>query len=158
MAKEKVKRIIYVTIFIFLLASNLFFLMQNYEVKQDCKELYEKRHLTEMDMKSKSTFITSSSTISGDEGDNPPEEVRYKKLYGVEYIGEYEIDKNGGINVVSTTGEPVKVLILDGKGDERFYAEVSELDFEPGEAGEYDVYLVGNKFTGRVAFSTYKCE
>lgn len=155
MAKEKVKRIIYVTIFIFLLASYLFFLMQNYEVKQDCKELYEKRHLTEMDMKSKSTFITSSSTISGDDGDNPPEEVRYKKLYGVEYIGEYEIDKNGGINVVSTTGEPVKVLILDGKGDERFYAEVSELDFEPGEAGGYDVYLVGNKFTGRVQFSTY---
>ena len=155
MAKEKVKRIIYVTIFIFLLASNLYFLMQNYEVKQDCKELYKKRHLTEMDMKSKSTFITSSSTISGDEGDNPPEEVRYKKLYGVEYIGEYKIDKNGGINVVSTTGEPVKVLILDGKGDERFYAEVSELDFEPGETGGYDVYLVGNKFTGRVQFSTY---
>ena len=36
--------------------------------------------------------------------------------------------------------------------------KVSTLTFEPGEAGEYDVYLVGNKFTGRVAFSTYKCE
>ena len=46
-------------------------------------------------------------------------------------------------------------MILDEKGNERFYKEVSELDFEPGEAGGYDVYLVGNKFTGGVQFSTY---
>ena len=155
MTKEKIKRIIYVTIFIFLLVSNLYFLMQNYLVKQDCKELYEKKHLTEMDLKSKSTFITSSSTIPGDEGETPPEEVQYKKLYGIEYIGEYEVKEDGGIEVKVLHGDNVKVLILDEDGEERFYKEISTLSFEPGEAGEYDVYLVGNKFTGRVAIKTY---
>ena len=155
MTKQKIKRIIYVAIVGFLFISNLYFLMQNYEVKQECKALYEKEELTIQDLKSKSTFVTSSSISRGEERDAPPEEGKYKKLYGVEYIGNYDIEKNGGINVVSTTGKPVKVLILDEKGNERFYAEVSELNFEPGEAGGYDVYLVGNKFTGRVAFSTY---
>lgn len=155
MTKEKLKRIIYITVFIFLLASNLYFLMQNYEVKQDCKELYEKKHLTEIDLKSRSTFITSSSTILGDEGDAPPEEVKYKNLYGIEYIGKYEVDKDGGIQVKVLHGDSVKVLILDKEGKERFYKELSTLTFEPGEAGGYDIYLVGNKFTGRVAFSTY---
>ncbi len=155
MTKQKVKRIIYVAIVGFLFVSNLYFLMQNYEVKQECKALYEKEELTMQDLKTKSTFVTSSSISRGEEGDAPPEEVKYKKLYGVEYIGNYDIEKNGGINVVSTTGDPVKVLILDEKGNERFYAEVSELEFEPGEAGGYDVYLVGNKFTGRVVLNTY---
>lgn len=155
MTKQKIKRIIYVAIVGFLFISNLYFLMQNYEVKQECKALYEKEKLTIQDLKSKSTFVTSSSISLGEEGDAPPEEVKYKKLYGVEYIGNYDIEKNGGINVVSTSGKPVKVLILDEKGNERFYKEVSEMNFEPGEAGGYDVYLVGNKFTGRVAFSTY---
>lgn len=158
MNKQKIKKIIYVSIVGFLLVSNLYFLMQNYEVKQECKALYEKEELTMSDLKTKSTFVTSSSISRGEEGDAPPEKVRYKKLYGVEYIGKYAITEDEGIDVSLLHGDPAKILILDEKGNERFYREVSTLTFEPGEAGEYDVYLVGNKFTGRVAFSTYKCE
>ena len=153
MLKRIIKKIISLIVAIAALVSAINLWLDHCQDVERYEAFYEKRHLTAEDMKMESSW-KSCTTI----GDAPFEEVRYRKLYGAEYIGEYEIDKNGGINVVSTSGKPVKVLILDEKDNERFYAEVSELDFEPGEAGGYDVYLVGNKFTGRVAFSTYKCE
>ncbi|MBQ3611270.1 MAG: hypothetical protein IJA01_03260 [Firmicutes bacterium] len=153
MLKRMIKKIISLIVAIVTLVSAINLWLDHRQDVEEYEAFYEKRHLTAEDMKMESSW-KSCTTIGG----TPPEEVSYRKLYGIEYIGEYEIDKDGGINVISATGEPVKVLILDEKGKEIFYRAISTLYFEPGEAGEYDVYLVGNKFTGRVAFSTYKCE
>lgn len=149
------KRVLYIIVFTVLLASNVYFVAENYKVNQECKTLYEKEHLTESDLKSKSNFNYSSSMVSGEDEDAPPEKVKYKKLYGVEYIGQYEIEQNGCIDVKVIDGNSVKILVLDENGKERFYREVTELSFEPNEAGKYDVYLVGNKFTGQVEIKTY---
>ena len=151
--KRIIKKILSLIVTIIVLVNVINLWVDHRQEVEEYEAFYEKRHLTAEDLKVESSW-KSCTTI----GDAPFGEVRYKKLYGAEYIGEYEIDKNGGINVVSTTGKPVKVLILDEKGNERFYKEVSELDFEPGEAGGYDVYLVGNKITGGVKIRIYRCE
>ena len=155
MKKEKVKRFLYIIVFMVLLAFNVYFVAENYTVHQECKTLYEKEHLSSKDLKSKSVFNYSSSRVSGEDEDAPPEKVKYKKLYGVEYIGQYEIEQNGGIDVKVVEGNSVKILVLDENGKERFYKEATELSFEPNEAGKYDVYLVGYKFTGKVEIKTY---
>ena len=158
MNKRSIKRIIYVVVFVVILAIKLYFVAENYQENKEYKALYEKEYLTSEDLKTESIYNYSTSTTPGEEGKAPPEEVRYKKLYGVEYIGKYSITEDEGIEVSFLHGDHAKILILDKEGHERFYAEVSELNFEPGETGEYDVYIVGNKFTGRVDIKTYQCE
>lgn len=159
MNKQSARRIIYAVIFIVILVTKLCFVVDDYKENKAEKEeymaLYAKEHLTVEDINTESSYSYSTATTPGDEGEVPPEEVEYKKLYGVEHIGQYEIDKNGGIEVTVFHGDNVKLLILDEEGKERFYREITEATFEPGETGDYDVYLVGNKFTGRVAFSIY---
>jgi hypothetical protein len=158
MKNQKIKRIIYIMVFVIMLASNLYFVAENYKENKECKVLYQKEHLTPEDLNVGSNYNYSTIRTPGEEGEVPPEEVRYKKLYGVEYIGKYEINKDEGIKITFLHGDSAKILILDKDGNERFYDEVSELDFEPEETGEYDVYIVGDKFTGRVAIKIYKCE
>ena len=158
MSKQRIIKIIYAVIFVFLLVSNLYFCLQNYQVKQECKTLYEKETLTAEDLKAKSAFIAARTTTYGEEGEASPAKVSYRKLYGVEYIGKYEINENEGIEVSFWHGDPAKTLILDKDGNEMFYEEATELGFEPGKAGKYDVYIVGNKFTGKVEIKTYQCE
>lgn len=159
MTKQKIWRIISIIIAVFSLIYGIHSMIEYNKIKEGYISLYEKGHLTNEDIKTLSSdYKYCTTTMPNEESATSPEAITYKKLYGIEYIGQYEVDKDGGINVKFLHGDPAKILILDEKGNERFYAEVSELDFEPGEAGEYDVYLVGNKFTGRVAFSTYKCE
>lgn len=150
MLKRMIKKLISLIVLIVALVNVINLCIDHRQEVEKYEAFYAKQHLTAEDIKTESSW-KSCTTF----GDDPPMEVQYKKLYGIEYIGEYEIDKDGGINVISATGEPVKVLILDEKGKEIFYRAISTLYFEPGEAGEYDVYLVGNKFTGRVSFSTY---
>ena len=120
--------------------------------------MYEKAYLTAEDLKTSSSYKYSTVTMPNEEEAVAPEAVSYKKLYGVEYIGKYSITEDEGIEVSFLHGEPAKTLILDKDGNEMFYDEVTELGFEPAKAGKYDVYIVGNKFTGRVQIKTYKCE
>ena len=40
-------------------------------------------------------------------------EVKYKKLYGIEHVADYELDKDGGIDVDFLEGDPAKILIFD---------------------------------------------
>lgn len=155
MLKRMIKKLISLIVVIVVLVNLINIWNDHRQEAEEYEAFYAKQHLTAEDMKVESTYKTNTVITPGEEGKEPPSEVRYKKLYGVEYIDEYEIDKDGGIEVKVLHGDNVKVLILDENGQERFYKEVSTLTFEPGEAGGYDVYLVGNKFTGRVAFSTY---
>ena len=158
MNKRSIKRIIYVVVFVVILAIKLYFVAENYQENKEYKALYEKEYLTSEDLKTESIYNYSTSTTPGEEGKAPPEEVRYKKLYGVEYIGKYSITEDEGIEVSFLHGDPAKTLILDKDGNEMFYDEVTEVGFEPAKTAEYDVYIVGYKFTGRVAIRTYKCE
>lgn len=155
MTKQRIKKIlnvIYWLAFAFCLISFVTIGIENIEVKNECKALYAKEELTEEDLKiSKFTYSTATES-DGEDGKKIA--VQYKKLYGVEYVGEFKLDENEGLQAVFSKGR-AKVLILDEEGEERFYAEVSELYFEPGETGRYDIYFVGNKYTGRVVFSTY---
>ncbi|MBR3788107.1 MAG: hypothetical protein IKJ85_06915, partial [Firmicutes bacterium] len=116
MLKRIIKKIISLIVAIVALVSAINLWLDHRQDVERYEAFYEKRHLTAEDMKMESSW-KSCTTI----GEAPPEEVSYRKLYGIEYIGEYEIDKDGGINVISATGEPVKVLILDEKGKEIFY-------------------------------------
>ena len=144
MKNEKIKRIIYIMIFIVMLAFNLYFVAENYQDNKEYKALYQKENLTTEDLNVGSNYNYSTVTTPGEEGEAPPEEVSYKKLYGVEYIGKYEIAEDEGIEVSFLHGDLAKILILDKEGNERFYAEVTELGFEPTKEGKYDVYIVGN--------------
>lgn len=146
------KQIAYIAIVLVVIVSGVYLCIHNAGVKSESKALYEKSHLTEADLKTEASF-SACSIDETDEQDGL--KVRYKKLYGVVHIDDFKIDANGGIKVELLSGNPAKILILDKTGNERFYNEVSELDFEPGEAGKYEVYLVGNKFTGKIEFSTY---
>lgn len=155
MARPTIKSILYIILVLFVIACGMYTWLHDYDLKQEAKVIYEKEQLTEEDIKFGSTFSGSSSSASGEEGENPPTDVRYKKLYGVEHIGNYDVEKDGGITVEIVRGENVKILILDENGNERFYDEVYDLDFDPGEAGSYDLYFVAKKFTGRACISTY---
>ena len=151
--KKKIKRIpkiIYWAAFAFCFVSLLYFQSEDIAVRNTCKELYAKEELTAEELKI-STFAYSTVTESeGEDGESMA--VQYKRLYGAEYVGAFELDESEGIEAILSRGK-AKVLILDEAGEQRFYREVSELYFEPGEAGKYDIYFVGNKYTGRVVFS-----
>ena len=155
MLKRMIKKIISLVVVIVALVNVINLWVDHSQEVEEYEAFYAKQHLTAQDIKTESTYKTNTVITPGEEGTKPPSEVKYKKLYGIEYIGEYEVKEEGGIEVKVLHGDNVKVLILDEEGEERFYRELSTLTFEPGEAGGYDVYLVGNKFTGRVSFSTY---
>ena len=132
---------------------NLIYLKsESNEIKKVSNLLYKVDYLTIEDVKNKSTF---KSCISVEDDDAGEINVKYKKLYGIEHVADYELDKDGGVEVDFLDGDPAKILIFDENGNQRFYEEVSQLNYEPGESGKYSVYLVGNKFTGEVIFSSY---
>lgn len=127
------------------------------ELKKECEILYQKELLTPEDMEIGSTYKTSTAIFTGEEDEGPPEQIKFKKLYGIEPIGTYEIDKNGGLEVEFVSGK-AKILIIDQNGQQRYYEELESpesLSFEPGQSGKYDVYIFGNKSTVRVLLSTY---
>ena len=149
--KRIIKKIVSLIVSIIVLVNAINLWVDHRQEVEEYNAFYEKRHLTAEDLKVESTYKTNTVITPGEEGKEPPSEVRYKKLYGIEYIGKYELKEEGSIEVKVLHGDNVKVLILDEEEKERFYKEITTLTFEPGEAGEYDVYLVGNKFTGRVS-------
>lgn len=150
--KRKILRIVWLLMVVFCIIGFIYTKCEKVETIKECKVLYEKKHLTEEDLKTKPTFKFSTSTKSEETGEV---EVKYKKLYGIDYIEKFKIDKDGGIKIESSNDAPAKYLILDETGNERFYREASKLFFEPGETGNYDVYIIGNKFSGKVTFTIY---
>lgn len=125
--------------------------------KKECETLYEKELLTAEDIKMGSIYKTSTVITAGEEGVDPPEEISFRKLYGIEYIGAYEIDKDGGIEIEFAAGK-AKLLILDERDQQRYYEEMESpesLSFESGETGKYEVYIFGNKSTVKVQLNTY---
>ena len=158
MNKQKIRAILPIITMIISVIGMIYFGTNIAEDRNMYEDMYEKAHLTAEDLKISSSYKYSTATMPNVEEAVAPEAVSYKKLYGVEYIGKYTIAEDEGIEVSLLHGDPAKILILDKEDHERFYAEVSELNFEPGKTGKYDVYSVGNKFTGRVQIKTYKCE
>ncbi|MBQ4596706.1 MAG: hypothetical protein IJB14_07000, partial [Firmicutes bacterium] len=139
------KQIVHIAIILVVIVSGVYLGIHNNNIKAECEALYEKSHLTEENLKFETSF---SATATDELDDKEGIRVKYKKLYGIAYIDTFKLEKEDGIEVRFLSGNPAKILILDGEGNERFYKEVSEVNFEPGKAGKYDVYLVGNKFTG----------
>ena len=158
--KRIIKRIISFVVAIVALVNLINLWVDHRQDVEEYTAFYEKSHLTADDLKTESSYKYSTTTMPNEESATSPAAVSYKKLYGVEYIGKYEIAEDEGIEVSFWHGDPAKTLILDKDGNEMFYDEVTEVGFEPGETGEgeYDVYIVGNKFTGRVKIRTYQCE
>ena len=146
------KQILYIAIVLVVIVSGVYLVIHNNGIKAECEALYEKSHLTEEDLE----FETSFSASAVDElDDKEGVRVKYKKLYGIVHIDTFKVDEDGGIHVEFLNGNPAKILILDKSGNERFYKEITEEYFDPGAAGKYDVYLVGNKFTGKIEFRVY---
>lgn len=152
MKNKKIWQIVSLVMAILCCINLIYLKSESNEIKKVSNVLYEADYLTIEDVKNKSTF---KSCISVEDEDTGEIEVKYKKLYGIEHVADYELDKDGGIDVDFLDGDPAKILIFDENGNQRFYKEVSELNYEPGEKGKYSVYLVGNKFTGEVIFNAY---
>lgn len=146
-----IKQILYIAIVLVVIVSGVYLIIHNSGIKEECEALYEKSHLTAEDLKTESSF----SACSIDEKDDGSLIVKYKKLYGIVHIDTFKVNEDGGIEVAVLNNNLAKILILDKAGNELFYEEVSETYFEPGKAGKYDVYLVGNKFTGKIEFNAY---
>ena len=125
--------------------------------KKECETLYEKELLTAEDIEIGSTYRTSTVITAGEEGVDPPEKISFRKLYGIEPVGTYEINKDGGLEIEFTAGK-AKVLILDESDQQRYYDELEasgSMSFEPGKTGKYEVYIFGNKSTVKVQLNTY---
>ena len=76
-------------------------------------------------------------------------EARFVMLSGLEYIGHKDISGNESIDVELSKGK-AKIVILYNEREVKFCQEVSTLSFEPGEAGSYDVWIIGKWYTGDV--------
>ena len=112
----------------------------------EAAKLYDKTEITKADLEVKSDYKTITEVGSAESGDLS---YKIRKLSGAEYIGQIKLAENEGADITCTPGD-AKILILDEQGQQRFYASVTELHVEPGEAGNYDVYLIGKRFTGKV--------
>lgn len=157
MNKQKIRTILPIVTMIISIAGMIYFGTNIAKDRNMYEAMYEKTYLTAEDLKTSSSYKYSTVTMPNEEA-VAPEAVSYKKLYGVEYIGKYAITEDEGIEVSFLHGGPAKILILDKDGNEMFYDEVTEVGFEPAKTAKYDVYIVGYKFTGRIAIRTYKCE
>lgn len=152
MKKQKIWGIVSVVMAVLCTINLIYLYSESYYIKNASNVLYDVDYLSVEDVEINSTFRSCTSVEDDDTGEI---EVRYKKLYGIEHIADYELDKDSGIEVISVNGDPVKILIFDEGGKQRFYKEISQLNFEPGEIGEYSVYIVAKGFTGEIVCSTY---
>lgn len=152
MKKQKIWKIICILMFI-LCAINLIYLnSESHSIKKTSNVLYGVDRLSIEDVENMSTF---KSCFAAQDDETGELEVKYKKLYGAERLMDYKLDEDGGIQVDFASEDTAKILIFDEEGNQRFYKEVSQLNFEPGESGEYSIYAVAKGFTGEIVCSTY---
>ena len=108
--------------------------------------IYEKSEITKGDIEKESSYKTSTTVGDPDSG-----EFYYKirELSGVEHVGQINLEDDEEVTITCSAGD-VKILVIDEWGQQRFYQAATELQIYPGNAGTYDIYLVGKKYTGKV--------
>ena len=108
--------------------------------------IYDKPEITKADIEKESSYKTATIIGNPDSG-----EFYYKirKLSGVEHVGQIHLADDEAVTVTCSAGD-VKIMIMDEQGQQRFYQAATELKIYPGNAGTYDIYLVGKKYTGKV--------
>ena len=152
MRKQKIWKIVSILMFL-LCAINLIYLnSESHSIKKSSEVLYGVDRLSIEDVENMSTF---KSCFAAQDDETGELEVKYKKLYGAEHLMDYKLDEDGGIQVDFASGDQAKILIFDEARNQRFYKEVSQLYFEPGESGEYSIYIVAKGFTGKIVCGTY---
>lgn len=109
-------------------------------------QLYDKPEITKSDIESESEYKTITTIGSSDSDDFY---YKIRKLSGVELVCQINLDDDEGVTVTCTAGD-VKLLVMDEQGQQRFYQAATELQIYPGNAGTYDIYLVGKRYTGDV--------
>jgi len=147
MNKQKIIEIVCLIMAVICFINWIYLKSESNEIKNNCKALYEKEHITAEDLKTKSTF--RSCVTVGDE-ESSEIEAKYRKLYGVEHIGSMDLSEYEGVDVICSMGD-ARILITDEAGTELFYESVSELYYEPGPSGKYDIWVVGKNFSGEVS-------
>lgn len=112
----------------------------------DNNKIYDKKNITVEDICE--AELPSAWTISRSTWQNGAE-GRFVMMSGIEYFGCKTISADESIDVELSRGK-AKILILYEESDVVFCKEVSSLSFEPGKAGQYDVWIVGKWYTGKV--------
>lgn len=109
-------------------------------------KIYDKAEITKTDIEKESSYKTATIVDYPDGG-----EFSYKirKLSGVEHIRQIHLEDDEEVTVTCSAGD-AKILIMDEQGQQKFYQAATELQIYPGNAGTYDIYLVGKKYTGKV--------
>ena len=108
--------------------------------------IYEKSEITKSDIEKESSYKTSTTVGDPNSGEFY---YRIRKLSGVEHVGQINLEDDEEVTITCSAGD-VKILVIDEQGQQRFYQAATELQIYPGNAGIYDIYLVGKKYTGKV--------
>ena len=109
-------------------------------------KIYDKSEITKADIEKESSYKTATILADPDSGDFY---YKIRKLSGVEHVGQIHLDDEEGVTVICSAGD-VKILVMDEQGVQRFCQAATELQIYPGNAGTYDIYLVGKKYTGEM--------
>lgn len=140
------KKKIYKIACIIFLIIGILLLLDGMTGRIDNNKLYDKKNITVEDVceaAPPSALKNSRSTWQNGA------EAHFVMLSGLEYIGSKEISDDESIDVELTKGK-AKIAILYEESDVVFCEEVSTLSFEPSVAGEYDVFIIGKWYTGKV--------
>lgn len=143
---KKVFKIIGILFWIFILINTITWKQESFEFRELAGSLLNKAEITQADLSMGNDYKTSTEIGTVESGNYY---YRVRKLSGPEHLGKLKLGENEGADITCTHGD-AKILIMDEQGQQRFYAAVTELYVEPGEAGDYDVYLIGKRFTGEV--------
>ncbi len=109
-------------------------------------KIYDKSEITKADIEAVSSYKTATIVGDPDSGDFY---YKIRKLSGVEHVGQIHLSDEERVTVTCSAGD-VKILVMDEQGWQRFYQAATELQIYPGNAGTYDIYMVGKKYTGEL--------
>ena len=124
----------------------LIFQISNHFQSIENGRIYAKSEITKADIEKESSYKTATII---DEPDSGEFYYKIRKLSGVEHVGQIHLDDDEGVTITCSAGD-AKILIMDEQGQQRFYQAATELHIYPGNAGTYDIYLVGKKYTGKL--------
>lgn len=124
----------------------LIFQIDNHFQSVEAGKIYDKFEITKADIEAVSSYKTATIVGDPDSGDFY---YKIRKLSGVEHVGQIHLEDDEEVTVTCSAGD-VKLLIMDEQDRQKFYQAATELQIYPGNAGTYDIYLVGKKYTGEV--------
>lgn len=124
----------------------LIFQIDNHFQSVEAGKIYDKSEITKADIEAVSSYKTATIVGDPDSGDFY---YKIRKLSGVEHVGQIHLSDEERVTVTCSAGD-VKILIMDEQGWQRFYQAATELQIYPGNAGTYDIYMVGKKYTGEL--------